>query len=218
MEQRYGNVTYAQHGEDLAVVAIFDLLNIEKPSYLDVGAHHPFNISNTALLYSRGARGVNVEANPDLMGSFYELRPGDLSLNIGVAPKSGTMTFYRTTQLSSTNTFEKKQVEWLLAESPYLKVVDTLEIEVVTLNDLVQKYCGGRFPNFLSIDAESLDVDIWEGVDFSHSRPDVICAEGWNDDAVRIAAALKRWDYVPYLRTWSNRIFLTEDAYRRVSF
>jgi hypothetical protein len=62
-DQWFGGRTYAQHGDDLAVLNIFKRLGIERPSYLDVGAYHPFDLSNTALLYERGSRGINVEPN-----------------------------------------------------------------------------------------------------------------------------------------------------------
>jgi hypothetical protein len=55
--QWYGGRTYAQHGDDLAIINLFNCLRIRQPSYLDIGAHHPFHLSNTALLYQRGSAG-----------------------------------------------------------------------------------------------------------------------------------------------------------------
>ena len=66
-DQAFGPLTYAQFGEDLILANAFALRGIEKPSFLDIGAHHPVHCSNTALLYARGARGVCVEANPNLI-------------------------------------------------------------------------------------------------------------------------------------------------------
>ena len=70
----YAKKSYSQCGEDLIVRYIFDVLRIEHPSYLDIGAHHPFFLNNTALLYEEGSRGVNVEADPQLIHSFYKER------------------------------------------------------------------------------------------------------------------------------------------------
>jgi hypothetical protein len=39
---------------DVIVKFIFDCIGISKPTYLDVGAHHPY-ISNTALFYESGS-------------------------------------------------------------------------------------------------------------------------------------------------------------------
>ena len=55
-DQRFGPQTYAQGGEDLVLLNIFARLGIARPTWLDIGAHHPWRISNTALLYARGWR------------------------------------------------------------------------------------------------------------------------------------------------------------------
>ncbi len=71
-DQRFGGVTHAQHGDDIIIRAVFDNLGIDNPSYLDIGAHHPTNISNTKLFYDAGSRGINVEANPNLFFTVYD--------------------------------------------------------------------------------------------------------------------------------------------------
>jgi len=68
--------SYSQCGEDLIVNYVFGALNIKKPSYIDVGAYHPQHLSNTALLYERGSRGVNIEPDPKLFRYFLRRRKG----------------------------------------------------------------------------------------------------------------------------------------------
>lgn len=75
--------------------AIFKRLGIEKPSYLDIGACHPTIISNTALLYSHGSSGINVDANPEHLDAFKRERPRDITVIKGVAPTRGQMKFFR---------------------------------------------------------------------------------------------------------------------------
>ena len=41
--------SYSQCGEDLIVEFILNGLKIKHPTYMDIGAHHPFYLSNTAL-------------------------------------------------------------------------------------------------------------------------------------------------------------------------
>ena len=43
--------SYSQEGEDLILQRIFH--NQKDGFYIDVGAHHPFRFSNTALLYKK---------------------------------------------------------------------------------------------------------------------------------------------------------------------
>ena len=68
---RHQKKSYAQNGEDLIIDFAFrEVFKINQPSYLDIGAHHPFCFSNTQLFYERGSQGINVEANPFLHKFF----------------------------------------------------------------------------------------------------------------------------------------------------
>ena len=47
--------SYSQCGEDLLVALVLQLIRGSRPKkYLDIGANHPLNLSNTALLYADG--------------------------------------------------------------------------------------------------------------------------------------------------------------------
>lgn len=168
--QWYGNRTYAQHGDDLVILNLFTQMGIEKPSYLDIGAHHPFEISNTALLYERGSCGINVEANPNLMPAFYSDRPLDINLNVGVAPGVGFMKFLLVDKTSGRNTFVPSA---LLG----MRVVKEIDIEVTTVKSIIDQHWGGVFPDLLSIDIEGMDLPVLESLDFQVTFPKVICAE-----------------------------------------
>ena len=76
--------SYSQCGEDLILGFLVRSLGIERPSYIDIGAHDPTYLNNTKLLYQRGSRGINIEANPALIQRFKRQRPADINLNIGV--------------------------------------------------------------------------------------------------------------------------------------
>lgn len=86
--------SYSQCGEDLLVQYIFNLRGISKPSYIDIGANDPFFLNNTAIFYSNGSRGVNIEANPHLMQRFYDLRQYDINLNVGIGENDQISEFY----------------------------------------------------------------------------------------------------------------------------
>ena len=86
--------SYSQCGEDLIVKFIFDSLSIAKPSYIDIGAHDPFLISNTALFHELGSRGINIDPDDNLLEKIKAVRPEDINLNIGVGPEKSTMDLY----------------------------------------------------------------------------------------------------------------------------
>ena len=52
--------TYSQHREDLFIDDYFK--DKENGFYLDIGCYHPIKYSNTALLFNRGWKGINIDA------------------------------------------------------------------------------------------------------------------------------------------------------------
>ena len=86
--------SYSWEGEDIcARKLMIDIFGVTKGFYVDVGAHHPFNLSNTALLYSEGWRGINIDATPGSMEILRTYRPDDINLEIAVASEPGVQMF-----------------------------------------------------------------------------------------------------------------------------
>lgn len=219
-DQSYGHITYAQTGEDLIVCSLLcRLLKIEKPSYLDVGAHHPFNISNTALLYKRGCRGVNVEANPNLINEFKIHRPEDINLCVGVVPNEDTKkaTLHCFDDWSGRNSL----VDGYLESDPFgpLPERGKIEVPVTTINQIVKDYCKGKFPEFLSVDVEGLDYEILKSADFEkYGAPKIICVEALPyREPEKIIDLLDKKGFVPVLRLAVNLLFVHKDIYSIVT-
>ena len=82
--------TFAQHGEDKFIL---DYFKGRTGTYIDVGASHPFKISNTYLLYLKGWRGVTMEPIPRLSKLHRKWRPQDIHLNSAAGETPGTLTF-----------------------------------------------------------------------------------------------------------------------------
>lgn len=204
-DQTYGPTTYAQNGEDLMILNLFDLLDVPVPSYLDLGAHHPVILSNTKALYDRGSHGVNVEANPNLIESFKLYRPDDINLNLGVGPVAGEATFYMYSDTSGRNTFSADEVA---GQVGLLTVKRELPLPIATVNDIVRDHCSGDFPQFLSCDLEGLDFGVLSGADFVSSSPMIICVETRRDNTKRMAAMLERKGFTVYCRMGENLLFV----------
>lgn len=171
--------SYAQNGEDLIIDFAFrEIFKISKPSYLDIGAHHPFCFSNTQLFYERGARGINVEANPFLHKVFNLFRFKDKNLNVGIHERDGILEFYILNP-STLSTFDKKEYERITKESPWVKLKKKQSIEVLSLSTLISRYSHDCIPDLLTLDVEGLDEKIIRQINFSKPqyRPKVICVE-----------------------------------------
>jgi hypothetical protein len=53
----------------------------------------------------------------------------------------------------------------------------TYVIEVLPINEIIERVSAIAPVDFLSIDAESLDADLLSNIDFSRFRPSLICIE-----------------------------------------
>lgn len=176
-DKSYRKISYSQYGEDLIVAAILEELKIDKPIYLDIGAHHPFFYNNTYLFYKRGCRGVNIEPDPDLIEAFYEHRNRDSNLNNGIGIKADTVAanFY-IMSVRTLNTFSKEDAFRHHQKGSYT-IEKTIKIPLIPVNKILNKYFNGGYPNFVSIDAEGLDYEILLSFDFSKYRPEVLSIE-----------------------------------------
>lgn len=218
-DQKYGCVTYAQHGDDIMLLNLLTLLDI-KPSglpldYLDLGAHHPSTISNTKLLYERGYRGVNIEANPELIEPFNRERPLDLTVNVGVGvlPSQTKAVFYMYSDTSGRNTFSADEVQSLKG---IMTVRKEIELEVKTLDQIIKQYCGGSYPPILLCDIEGLDYEVLKSADFDMFSPIIICVETRRAQTRKMSTMLSEKmpeGYERYCRMGENMFFIRRDYF-----
>jgi FkbM family methyltransferase len=210
-DQRFGGVTYAQHGDDIVMRCVFDSLGIDNPSYLDIGAHHPTNISNTKLFYDADSRGINVEANPYLFQQFMIDRPEDVNLNFGVGKESGYMKFYMVDEHSGRNSFDYETVAAFVADYPQFEIKEVIDLPVRTVHELLNNI---PVPDFMTIDVEGLDYDILKSIDFQRYPFKVICVEVGGSDKINYADAvsslLEENDYFSLIRCGANLIFVAK--------
>lgn len=172
------HVSYAQAGEDLVVAWIMNHLGIVRPTYLDIGAYDPVDMSNTYLLYKRGGRGVLVEPNPDLTPRLAAVRPGDTVLPVGIGVSAETAADYYRMSEPSWNTFDKGQADHCVRETGgRVTVREVIKMPLVPVNEVIAQHFPAGAPDFFSIDIEGLDLAILKTLDWQRRRPKVICAE-----------------------------------------
>ena len=159
----------------MIVAFLFEIYGIENPSYIDIGAHHPYYYSNTAHFYMSGCRGINIEPNPELFKEINEVRTEDVNLNIGIGDEEGVLDFY-VMNVPSMSTFSKEIADELVQKQGFI-LQDVLKIEVQRLDSVIQKYHNGIFPDYLSLDTEGYDLSILKTIDYDRAAPKVICVE-----------------------------------------
>ncbi|CAN5411234.1 hypothetical protein BH09BAC5_BH09BAC5_07130 [soil metagenome] len=221
MKNDYIRKSYSQCGEDLIIDFLFNQLGIEKPGYIDIGAHHPKYINNTYLFYLKGARGINIEPDPELFSKFLSSRDEDTNLNIGIGEKNGEADFYIMNE-PSLNTFMLAEADKAGKEKEGYFVKEVKKIEMETLIEVINKYNKGKFPELLSIDVEGLDEQILKSIDYNSSVPKVMCVEtltfstnGRGEKRNELIEFINSKGYMVYADTYINTIFVKEDIYRR---
>lgn len=191
----FSQESFSQCGEDLLVNYIFQLRGITHPTYIDIGANHPFLLSNTAIFYKKGCRGINIEANPYLMRSFIKYRPKDINLNIGIGSKKGKLDFYIMND-PTLSSFSKEECANYCKTNKYF-IKEIKPIEITTINCVLQDHFDGKFPDFLSIDIEGFDFEVLNTIDYSKNYPKVICVEA--AEYSPIGAGKRRTDLIAFL-------------------
>ena len=161
----YLNKSFSQNGEDLAIQRLVENHPIGK--YIDIGAHHPFRFSNTALLNLKGWVGTNVDANPQSFNDFKNARPHDNNICAALGSQNSVSPYYEFKE-SALNTFSEDMVKKLSSQGilPY-KITHTQVIESKPFLERI--FTPDTF--FLSIDAEGMDIDILKDLDFKNFYP-----------------------------------------------
>ncbi len=214
--------SFSQAGEDRIVAYLFNSLQIQKPSYLDIGANHPLLGSNTHFFYHLGSRGVCIEPDPEMFGLIKKYRPKDVVLNVGVGlgDKEKAELYIFPYPYSGWNTFSSEEAKYREIESG-IRIKKTHEVPLTPINTIMEKYFNPH-PNFLSIDVEGMDLAILESIDFERFKPEVICIETISfstkneeekiPDAIQFLAAK---GYFVFADTHINTIFCRTDIYKK---
>ncbi len=213
--------SFSQCGEDIIINHVFQQLNIQKPSYIDIGAHHPFYLNNTAFFYLKGSKGINIEPDPTLFSVFEKDRTNDINLNIGIGLENSESDFYVMSE-PTLNTFIKAEAENAIKEHSSYFIKDVIKLQIKPLQDVLEKYNQGKFPDFLSLDVEGLDELIISTINFEVHRPKVICVEtisfSYSGNGVKnqkLIDLIESKGYMVYADTNINTIFVDTKIWKR---
>ena len=210
--QLFENLSYSQSGEDIIIDYIFRLRKISLPTFIDLGSNHPFSLNNTFLFYKRGSRGVNVDANANLIKLFDQYRPQDKNINLGVSDKAGQLDFYIISDPALSTFLEE---EALMHQNYGRTIIAKIPVQMKSIDSIVYDYCGGVYPDLVSIDVEGLDYLIIASMNLTRSKPKVICIEtveftsnGTGKKRVDLIKAVVNKGYTLYADTNINSIFV----------
>lgn len=215
----WNKVSVAQSGEDTIVEYVLMVLGIKLSDeyYLDLGANHAKQLSNTYMLYKKGMRGVLVEANPQLIGELKFYRSEDVILNKCISNHSDESLQFYIMSGDGLSCTSMDAVNEMIEKNPQLYIKETITVDTITVNQILQKYFS-KAPILLSIDIEGQEESILQTLDYDKYAPLIVIVE--RIDYGTTIATKKRQDliadimsqngYFEYAFTGINSIFINK--------
>jgi FkbM family methyltransferase len=168
----YHVLSFAQEGEDRLLARLLE--GTRAGFYVDVGAHHPQRFSNTYAFYLRGWRGINIDPLPGMRELFDRIRPEDINLETAIGFRS-IRTYFQFAE-TALNTFDPELSEERVRKGH--RPSARQEIAVVPLADVLDRRVPPGTPiDFLTVDAEGLDLEVLRSNDWRRFRPRFVLAE-----------------------------------------
>ena len=203
--------SFSQSGEDAIIDYVLRFLKtrISDVRYLDLGANHAKELSNSYKFYCSGASGVLVEANPELIGELKKERPRDIVLNNVITFNDEKNAEFYVLTGDGLSSVSLEAAEQACKANPNISIKAKYTVPTISVNDIIKDYFADGKLDILSIDLEGLEADILSNLDFSLLRPKTIIVESI--------------EYHPYLvceKTANKRVhdILTKNGYKEYAF
>ena len=118
------------------------------------------------------------------------------------------------------STFSEKEAKLLRDKHGYV-IRDVIDVRVEPLRHVLDKYCKGIFPDFLSLDTEGFDELILGELKTLSSLPKGICVESreygtsglQNSNSLELHEILKPLGYMLFADTYINTIFVLKSLW-----
>ncbi len=171
----FSRPTFSQFGEDLAIARL--LKPRRSGTYVDVGANHPLDGSNTAYFYMLGWSGLAIDPNPRFAAEFKRKRPRDTYLTCGASETACELTYYEFAY-DKFNTLSLDRAQQLASEGN--PPISQQQIACHPLRDLVAEHLAGRRVDLLNVDCEGFDLEVLKSADLATLSPTVVIIEDFD--------------------------------------
>jgi len=167
---KYKKISYSFNAVDLIIDYIFK--NKNNGFYLDVGSQHPISNNNTYLLFKRGWSGINIDLDKKNIDLFNTARPNDINLNLAISSNVAEKKLYFYHDKSPINTLDKVVSDFQTATVKEIKRIKTTTLDIALQNL--------KFKNkidYMNLDVEGHEMDIFKAFDLSVYKPSIISVE-----------------------------------------
>lgn len=167
---------YSQHDEERHILKAVE--GIKAGRFLDIGAWHAKQFSNTRALYERGWSGILIEPSPEPFAGLLKEYGNDPRITLIHAAAGFERNCVRLHASADAVTTSSDEVYEKWKQSVAFDGV--FYSPILTLEDLFNQFGGGY--DFVNFDAEGISVDLFSRYIGLGQRPRCICVE--HDDRI----------------------------------
>ncbi len=196
--------SYSQHREDVYILDLLKKYDLAGSVYVDIGANHPTDISNTYLLYRNGMHGIIIEPNEELADLFNKFRKRDTVLRIGCSNISAVLKF----------NISKTPVVSSFARHEDVNVYKSVYVPVMPVDDALSHLDAG-YISFLSIDVEGLNLEVLEGAFKTLKKTLLLCIEYDTEEEKGRFQSILSSDFDFLCKFGCNMLYLNKAIHRQ---
>ena len=214
--------TFSADGEDIILRKF--LSGLDSGFYVDLGAHDYKDGSNTFYFYLLGWSGICVDPLPGIKKKFLRYRPRDIFIDKAVisnASSSNKIDFNYYKDFPDNSTTSEQRILDLknnFKRSPS----SVIQVETISISNLVKNYIGSKEVNLLNIDIEGGETDILKNIIDNKIYPWIICVEEigkYADNIISDSSTYKLLNENSYLfmgRTFLTSIYLNKKKFDKL--
>jgi FkbM family methyltransferase len=172
----WSTTSYALEGSDLILASL--LRNVERGTYIDIGANHPVFISSTYAFYKKGWTGLAVDGNASFAAMWAQARPNDIFVQglLSDTEKNVDFLIFPDDTMSSMDEETSERYAGRYDQGD----VQVEKMRTSTLCNFRQKFLPDGEIHLLAVDVEGEDLKVLIGADLQQMRPGVIAVETKN--------------------------------------
>lgn len=197
--------SFSQHLEDLILCSLMQKPADYRGFYVDVGALHPFALSNTAYFYLTGWSGINIEPDYTAIQHFNTYRKRDINVQVGVSREEKLLNFY-VFDIPAYNTFDyDRAISYEKSASCKIireEIVKTMPLEKILRENINKE----QNIDFMDIDVEGLELEVLQSNNWIKYRPYFLLIETSKSDN-NVLNFLNDVNYEAIISTELNIIF-----------
>jgi len=218
------NISFSQNFEDLIIKRLFP--KYKSFYYVDVGANSPIINSNTMLFYLNGAKGINIDAQENVVEELNLFRKKDKNI-LALIHSSVDFVDFNYHKIPSRSSSDKRFIK--LSKIGLNKSGSEINIvrkKTITLTEILKRNNCPKVFNFLNIDVEGSEYNVLLGLNLKIYKPRLIIVETappydlkkslskkFRNDEKHIDKYLKKFSYVKLYKDVVNTWYCKKSSY-----